>query len=109
MRATSVEPVNITPITRSSPIKRAPTVSPWPGSSCTAARGTPACHSRRTASAAISGVCSAGLASTGLPAANAAATWPMKMASGKFQGLMQATGPSGMWVALSKVLCTWAA
>jgi hypothetical protein len=44
---------------------------------------------------AISGVCSAGLASTTLPAPRAAATWPVKMASGKFQGLMQTTGPSG--------------
>ena len=32
------------------------------------------------------GVCSAGLASTGLPAASAAATWPVKIASGKFHG-----------------------
>ena len=39
------------------------------------------------------GVCSAGLASTGLPAASAAATWPVKIASGKFHGLMQANGP----------------
>ena len=47
----------------------------------------------RTASAAISGVCSAGLASTALPAASAAAIWPVKMASGKFHGLMQAKTP----------------
>ena len=67
---------------------RAPTVSPRPGSSCSASRGTPAARSTRTASAATSGVCSAGLASTGLPAASAAATWPVKIASGKFHGLM---------------------
>ena len=36
------------------------------------------------------GVCSAGLASTVLPAASAAATWPVKIASGKFHGEMQA-------------------
>ena len=30
-----------------------------------------------------------------LPAASAAATWPVKIASGKFHGLMQATAPSG--------------
>jgi hypothetical protein len=34
-------------------------------------------------------VASAGLASTALPAASAAAIWPVKMASGKFHGLMQ--------------------
>ncbi len=39
------------------------------------------------------GVCSAGLASTGLPAASAAAIWPVKMASGKFHGAMAANGP----------------
>ena len=32
---------------------------------------------------------------TALPAASAAATWPVKIASGKFHGLMQATTPSG--------------
>jgi hypothetical protein len=47
-----------------------------------------------TAVAAISGVCPAGFASTGLPAARAALTWPTKIASGKFHGLMHATGPS---------------
>ncbi|MNN29944.1 hypothetical protein D3C81_1435700 [compost metagenome] len=101
-RATSVEPVNITPLTRASPTSMAPTVSPRPGSSCTAPAGTPASRSRRTAWAAISGVCSAGLASTGLPAASAAATWPVKIASGKFHGLMQTTGPSGRWVSFEK-------
>ena len=39
------------------------------------------------------GVCSAGFAITVLPAASAAATWPVKMASGKFHGLMQANTP----------------
>ena len=38
------------------------------------------------------GVCSAGLASTALPAASAAAIWPVKIASGKFHGAMQANG-----------------
>ena len=52
----------------------------------------PAC-SRRTIAAATSGVCSAGFAITALPAASAAATWPVKIASGKFQGLMQAKTP----------------
>ncbi len=39
------------------------------------------------------GVCAAGLASTELPAASAAATWPVKIASGKFHGEMQTNGP----------------
>jgi hypothetical protein len=48
---------------------------------------------QRTASAATPGVCSAGLASTVLPVASAAATCPMKIASGKFHGLMQTQTP----------------
>ena len=43
--------------------------------------------------AAINGVCSAGLATTVLPAASAAATWPRKIASGKFHGLIQMKTP----------------
>ena len=59
--------------------------------------GTPASCSSRTAAAAISGVCSAGLATTALPAASAAATWPVKIASGKFHGLMQTNTPRPRW------------
>ena len=106
-RATSVDPVNSTPCTRPSATRAAPTVSPRPGSNCSAPRGTPAACNARTAAAATSGVCSAGLASTTLPAASAAATWPVKMASGKFHGLMQTTGPSGRCEVLSKPHRTW--
>ena len=85
--------MNITPAARGSATSAAPT-APSPGRSCRASAGTPAAWRIRTASAATSGVSSAGLASTGLPAASAAATWPAKIARGKFQGLMQTTGPS---------------
>ena len=68
-------------------------MSPSPVSSCNAVTGTPACNSRSVAKAAIRGVCGAGLAITALPAARAAAIWPVKMAKGKFHGLMQAKGP----------------
>ena len=91
--AVSVEPVNATPATLGSATMRAPTSAPGPGSRCRTSPGTPACCSSATARAAISGVCSAGLASTALPAASAAATWPVKIASGKFHGLMQANTP----------------
>ncbi len=39
------------------------------------------------------GVCGAGLATTLLPATSAAATWPRKIASGKFHGAMHANTP----------------
>ena len=55
--------------------------------------GTPAWCRSFTASAAISGVCSAGFATTALPAASAAVTWPRKIASGKFHGLMHTNTP----------------
>ena len=44
-------------------------------------------------SSRCAGVCSAGLASTALPASRAADTWPRKIASGKFQGLMHTNTP----------------
>ena len=43
--------------------------------------------------AAIKEVGSAGLAKTVFPATNAATTCPIKIASGKFHGLIQAIGP----------------
>ena len=92
-RATAVEPVKATPAMPGSATSAAPTVSPGPCRSCTASTGTPAPCSSCTASQATPGVCSAGLASTVLPVASAAATWPMKIASGKFQGLMQTQTP----------------
>ncbi len=93
IRAVSVEPVKATPATRGSATAAAPTTAPSPGRKCSTSAGTPACSSRRTACAATSGVCSAGFASTALPAASAAATWPAKIASGKFHGLMQVNTP----------------
>ena len=88
----SLEPVKTTPATRGSLTRAAPT-APVPGKRCSTLPGTPASCSSLTARKAVIGVCSAGLASTGLPAASAAATWPVKIASGKFHGEMQANGP----------------
>jgi len=50
-------------------------------------------NNNRTAAAATNGVCSAGLATTALPAASAAVICPVKIASGKFHGLMQTKTP----------------
>ncbi len=47
----------------------------------------------RTVSAAISGVCSAGFATTVFPQTSAALTCPMKIESGKFHGLMHTNTP----------------
>ena len=91
-RAVSVPPVKATPAMRSSCTRAWPTV-PSPGSSASTVCGTPAWSSSATARAAASGVCSAGFAATALPAASAAATWPVKIASGKFHGEMAANTP----------------
>ena len=72
-RATSVEPVNITPAASGAATSAAPNL-PSPGVNCSAPRGTPASCSIFTLSKAISGVSSAGLAITALPATRAAAT-----------------------------------
>ena len=65
----------------------------------------PASCNSRTASAAISGVCSAGFATTALPAISAAVTWPMKIASGKFHGeiAMNTPRPRSRSILLSPV------
>ncbi len=85
VRATSVEPVKTTPAI-SGCATSTPPIRPSPATRCSADAGTPASCSRRMAAAAISGVCSAGFATTALPAIKAAVTWPRKIASGKFHG-----------------------
>ena len=107
--ATSVEPVNIMPWIRSSWLSLAPTVSPRPGKSCTTDLGTPTSQSISIACVAINGVCSAGLAMTVLPATKAAATCPVKIASGKFQGLIHKIVPSGFNSVVASIFFTCAA
>ena len=91
-RAVAVDPVKATPASRGSAVSIAPT-SPPPGMSCKASGGMPAAWHSLMASAAISGVCGAGLASTVFPAASAAPAMPMKIASGKFHGAMVTNTP----------------
>ena len=43
------------------------------------------------------GVCSAGLSTTQLPAASAGASFQQAISSGKFQGMIWPTTPSGSW------------
>ena len=71
-RAVSVEPVKATPAMRGSPVSVGPIFEPRPGTKCSTSPGMPLACSRRTISAATSGVCSAGFAITALPAASAA-------------------------------------
>ena len=57
--------------------------------------GIPARTANSAAAKAVSGVSSAGLMTTGQPAARAGATLRVIMASGKFQGVMAAHTPMG--------------
>src|SRR5574343_989936 len=57
--------------------------------------GNPACSARTASARAVNGVASAGLTTTGQPAARAGATLRVIMASGKFQGVIAAQTPIG--------------
>jgi hypothetical protein len=93
--AVAVEPVKATPSIRGSEVSAAPTDRAVPRQKLQRRARDARLVQQRRARAAISGVASAGLASTALPAASAAAIWPVKMASGKFHGLMQVKTPRG--------------
>ena len=81
---TSGAAVNTSPIAAGSPQTRFTT----PG-------GKPASWKISNSSTAESGVCSAGLSTTVLPAATAGASLRVIIELGKFHGVMQATTPRG--------------
>jgi hypothetical protein len=94
-RPTSVEPVNAILATSGCSTSRWPTVRPAPTTTLTTPAGMPASVAIRSNASAVSGVSSAGLRTTVLPAASAGASFHDAMTSGKFQGVMSATTPSG--------------
>ncbi len=94
-RPVAVEPVNTTPASAACLSAVSPNTRPTIGKVARAACGTPAACSSSVKASATRGVVSAGLATTVLPVTSAATTWPAKMASGKFHGLMQAHTPRG--------------
>ena len=68
---------------------------PGPTTTLTTPSGTPASTAMRSKRSAVSGVSSAGLSTTVLPAASAGASFHDAIVSGKFHGVMSATTPSG--------------
>ncbi|MCY1294284.1 hypothetical protein D9M70_435760 [compost metagenome] len=72
-----------------------PMTEPLPGSTLIRPLGTPASSQMRASSSAISGVTSAGLTTTALPAANAGAIFCASLAIGEFHGVIAATTPIG--------------
>ena len=85
-RPTSVEPVNATLSTPGCSTSARP-VSPAPVTMLTTPAGRSACWQISANSSAVSGVVSAGLSTTVLPAASAGAIFHASMSSGKFHGM----------------------
>ena len=95
VRPTSVEPVKQTLRTAGWSTKRWPTTLPLPGRICRTPSGSPASSASSPMRSALSGVTSAGLSTTVLPAARAGAKPQPAIAIGKFHGTITPTTPSG--------------
>ena len=94
-RPTSVEPVNTILPTAGWPTSRCPTTLPLPGSTWNTPSGRPADSASSPILIAVSGVISAGLAITALPAASAGARPQDRIGIGKFHGTISPTTPIG--------------
>mmetsp|Transcript_3306 Transcript_3306/g.10319 ORF Transcript_3306/g.10319 Transcript_3306/m.10319 type:complete len:268 (-) Transcript_3306:91-894(-) len=92
---TSREPVKTTVGMSACATSASPTTSPRPCSSCRQSGGAPAASRMECTALAVSGVCSAGFITTGLPVTSAALLMPHRMAKGKFHGAMMAATPRG--------------
>ena len=68
---------------------------PGPTTTLTTPSGTPASRAICANRSAVSGVSSAGLSTTVLPAASAGASFQAAIASGKFHGVIRPTTPIG--------------
>ena len=94
-RPTSVEPVKAILATSGCSTSRCPQTLPGPATTFSTPSGSPASSAIRSSSSAVSGVSSAGLSTIVLPAASAGATFQEAITSGKFQGTIRPTTPSG--------------
>ena len=94
-RPTSVEPVKAIFATWGCSTRRRPHTLPGPATTLTTPSGRPAPMAIRSNSSAVSGVSSAGLSTTVLPAASAGASFHAAIDSGKFHGVISPITPSG--------------
>ncbi len=92
---TSVDPVNTILRTSGWVTKRSPTTEPLPGRTWKRSAGRPASTASSPRRIVVSGVHSAGLTSTALPAASAGANPHDAIVIGKFHGVMTPTTPRG--------------
>jgi hypothetical protein len=98
---TAVDPVKTTLRTCGWVTSRSPASAPVPGTTCSTSSGRPASTASSCRRSAVSGVCSAGLSTTVLPAASAGAKPHAATGIGKFHGTITATTPSGSWNVMS--------
>ena len=94
---TEVEPVKQTLRTAGWVTNRSPTTLPLPGRTVNTCSGRPASSASSANRIAVSGVSSAGLSTTVLPAASAGAKPQPAIGIGKFHGTITLTTPSGSW------------
>ena len=92
---TSVEPVNPIFATSGCSISRCPTIEPLPTRTLTTPSGIPASSTSSASRSAERGVSSAGFRTTVFPQASAGPSFQLAMLSGKFQGTIRPTTPSG--------------
>src|SRR6185436_17531047 len=79
-----------------------PASEPEPSTRFSTPFGIPASSKISTMRTAVAGVRLAGLKTTALPATSAGAIFQMGIATGKFQGVTQATTPSGCLMVYAK-------
>src|SRR5438128_12430911 len=79
-------------------ISTSPTSEPAPTTMLSTPGGTPAASKISTAFMAVNAVMVAGLKTTVVPATSAGAIFHTGIATGKFQGVMQATTPNGCFI-----------
>ena len=91
----AIEPVNESWRTAGVRVNTSPIGAGSPQTRFSTPGGKPAAWKISNSSTAESGVCSAGLSTTVLPAASAGASLRVTIELGKFQGVMQATTPRG--------------
>src|SRR5215472_3427723 len=84
--------------------KASPAVPPGPKTILTTPSGSPASYIISTSRRALNGVSLAGLKTIVLPATSAGNIFQVGMAIGKFQGVMQATTPTGSRMATPDLL-----
>ena len=92
---TSLDPVKATVRTSGCVTSEAPAVSPKPLTTLSTPGGNPASSASSAMRMAVSGVCSAGLMTTALPAARAGPSFQAEIIRGKFQGTIAPTTPKG--------------